>query len=170
MPSDFDLEDRMLHITKAIELGNDNLSKVKSTKTGACRDIPIPDALVPQLRSYFAQMRGFYLFCNEDNSLITKSQYRAIFERIRDAVNVAMGGTPQLNVIPEFTLYSFRHYRATELYYLTQSPDHPISLLQASTLMGHSINVFLNTYSHVMDSQEDLRRIYDLPLKSVTNL
>ena len=45
--------------------------------------------------------------------------------------------------------------------YLTQG-DHPtLSILKASELMGHSVNVFLNTYSHVIEKNEQLDKIYD---------
>lgn len=165
--NDFDLHYNVLHITKSLELANDNKSQIKDTKTGVSRDIPIPVSLIPYLKSYFADLRGFLLFDDKDNHYLTKSQYNAISRRIKKAVNVAISGDDNINMIPGFTLYSFRHRRSTELYYLTQSADHPISLLQASKLMGNSINVFLNTYSHVMDDREDLQKIY---LPSVTNL
>ena len=60
---------------------------------------------------------------------------------------------------PEFTLYCFRHRRATDLYYLTQTGE--ISTKKAAALMGHSEIVFLKTYSQIDDNKENLARIYD---------
>lgn len=162
--NDFDFSTMTLHITKSLELSNDNKSKIKGTKTGASRDIPIPYDLMSILRCYFADLSGFYLFNGKTTVLVSKSEYRGISERIKTAVNIALGGDENFNMIPNFTLYSFRHRRATELFYLTQNGT--ISILQASQLMGHSVNVFLNTYSHIDKSKESLQRIYD----AVTNL
>ena len=156
---DFDFKRNILHINKALELSKD--SQLKDTKTGMSRDIPIPPSVVPVLRSYFKQIRGFYLFTDEQGNLITKNGYYSIAKRITGKINEAMGGNENMNAIPGFSLYAFRHLRATELLYRTQSKDHPISILQAAELMGHSVNVFLNTYSHIQKENEGLDHIYD---------
>lgn len=156
---DFDFKRNILHINKALELSAD--SQLKDTKTGVSRDIPIPPSVVPVLRSYFKQIRGFYLFTDEVGNLITKNGYYSIAKRITGKINEAMGGNENMNAIPGFTLYAFRHLRASELLYRTQDKDHPISLLQAAELMGHSVNVFLNTYSHIQKENEGLDHIYD---------
>lgn len=158
---DFDLERKILHITKALELSNDNKSSVKSTKTGVSRDIPIPTHLISILRSYFADLSGFALFVNKYAVYHTKSSYNRMSQRILKAWNIALGGDENINLLPGVTMYSFRHRRATELFYLTQG-NHPIiSILQASELMGHSVNVFLNTYSHINEQNENLQGIYE---------
>ena len=156
---DFDFDTMTLHINKALELSNDNVTTVKSTKTGVSRDIPIPSSMVSNLKSYFADLSGVNLFVNKDNGLLTKTQYECLCVRIIKAINIACGGDDKNNVIPGFTLYAFRHYRASELLYLTK--DGKLSILMASRLMGHSVNVFLNTYAHVLEEKEDLSRIYD---------
>ena len=152
---DFDLQTGMLHITKAVEMGNDGSAKIKNTKTGVSRDIPIPDAFRGRVRSI---SEGFWLFTRKDGQLVNKWSYRRLSERILGAINVAAGGNKYMNVIPEVTLYSFRHRRATDLYYLTQKGV--ISTKQAAALMGHSEEVFIKTYSHIDNKKEDLQSIY----------
>ena len=161
---DFDFKNNVLHITKALELSNDNKTQVKSTKTGVSRDIPIPTALVSILLSYFDEIRGFLLFTNKNATYHTKSSYRRMSERILNAWNIALGGDGNFNMLPSVTLYSFRHRRATELFYLTQ--QNVISVLKAAELMGHSVNMFLNTYSHIDESKERINELYAF----VTNL
>ena len=158
---DFDFKTKTLHITKALELANDNKTQVKSTKTGVSREIPIPSALLPVLASYFALTKGFLLFTNKNATYHTKSSYKRLCERVMKAWNIALGGDSNFNMLSSVTMYSFRHLRASELMYLTQG-DHPtLSILKASELMGHSVNVFLNTYSHVIEKNEQLDKIYD---------
>ena len=158
---DFDFSTNTLHIAKALELANDNKPTVKSTKTGVSRDIPIPVALVQQLRAYFGKIKGFLLFTNKYATYHSKSSYTKMSKRILKAWNVALGGDENFNRLPRVTIYSFRHRRATELLYLTQGDNPTISILKAAQLMGHSVNVFLNTYSHIDESQENLQDIYE---------
>lgn len=155
--TDFDFGDQILHITKALELSNDNRSQIKSTKTGVSRDIPIPSELIPYLSAQIQPIKGFLVFTKQDGQPYTKSAYRRLSERILKAIGV-----------PHMTLYSFRHRRATDLYYLTQSGT--ISTKFASSLLGHSELVFLSTYSHIDDSQESKNIYKNFDMASVTNL
>ncbi len=162
-PRDFDLKNRMLRIDKALEMPNNGDPKIKSTKTGVSREIPIPEGFISRLRAHFRANPGFYLFTRKDGGLYTKSAYRRLSERILKSINVdinvELGGNDHMNLIPEVTLYSFRHRRATDLYYLAQKGV--ISTKKAAELMGHSEEVFLRTYSHVDNEKENVRKIYD---------
>ena len=140
-PADFDQKNGVLHVTKAVEMGNDGSVKIKSTKTGIIRDIPLPAGFRNPPKT------TFYLFTRKDGQLVNKSAYRRMSERILKAVDV-----------PGITLYAFRHRRATDLYYLTQNGT--ISTKQAAALMGHSEEIFIKTYSHIDTSKEDLLKIY----------
>ena len=149
-PSDFDLKEKVLHITKALEILDDGSSEIKETKTGVSRDIPVPDELVPHLTSYFADLKTDYMFPKEDGGLFTKSAYRKMSVRISNRI-IEAGG-------PKINFYLFRHRRATDLYYLTQRGT--VSVKYASMLLGHSEEVFLSTYAHIDESREDISRIY----------
>lgn len=166
-PRNFDLKNKMLRIDKALEMPNSGEPRIKSTKTGNCRDIPIPEGFISRLRAYFRANPGFYLFTRKDGGLYTKSAYRRLSERILKAINNKLWEKKdpdgkikfRVNLIPEVTLYSFRHRRATDLYYLAQKGI--ISTKKAAELMGHSEEVFLRTYSHVDNEKENVRKIYD---------
>ena len=169
VPHDFDFNAGVLHVTKALEMTSDNKSRVKGTKTEVSRDIPIP----PQMTTYFQKAvtvsAAFLLFPKADGRYYTKTAYRCLSGRIIRAVNAALGGNDVINLASGITLYSFRHRRATDLYYLTQ--QGVISTKQAAALMGHSEMVFLQTYSHIDSSKENLCDIYqNASLPSVTNL
>ena len=180
MPKDFDFKNKLLHITKNLELPNSGPGQLKSTKTEMTRDIPIPKELIPSLRERIRAISGFYLFEKRTGGLHTKTSYRRLSERIHKAFNeVAIQDklkaldriTPAKETLirsqdyfPELTPYSFRHRRATDLYYLCQKGS--ISTKQAAALMGHSEAVFLKTYSHIDDTKENLNEIYP-ELKSV---
>ena len=168
LPRDFDFAAGVLHITKSLEMTSDNKSRIKGTKTEVSRDIPIP----PELVSYFrdaVSSAAFLLFPKADGGYYTKTAYRCLSRRIFQAVNIALGGNDVLDCAHDLTLYSFRHRRATDLYYLTQKGV--ISTKQAAALMGHSEMVFLQTYSHIDSSRENLCDIYqNASLPAVTNL
>ena len=155
-PTDFDWKRGVLRISKSVELTSDNQSRIKETKTGVSREIPIPLSAASNLKKMIRKSSGFLIFQKESGGLYTKSAYRCMSDRILKAINIALGGSRAINLIPEVTLYSFRHRRATELYYLTQSadPGKRISTKKAAELMGHSEIVFLQTYSHIDESRE----------------
>lgn len=155
-PNDFDWDNQVLHITKAVELSNDNKSQIKATKTEVTRDVPIPEELIAPLRDQIKAQKSFLVFTKADGTLHTKSSYRRLSERVLKAIG-----------IPEATLYSFRHRRATDLYYLAQSGV--ISTKKAATLMGHSEIVFLKTYSHVDDEMESKNIYQNFDFKLVRN-
>lgn len=175
MPADFDWKNKTLRITRALELPSKGQSRIKSTKTGHSREIPIPEALIAPLRKRIRGKSAFLLFQKTNGGLHTKTSYRRLSERIHKAVNEviieekikklkkktksAEALIRSTDYFPDFTLYCFRHRRATDLYYLTQNGT--ISTKQAAELMGHSEIVFLNTYSHIDSSREDLSKIYD---------
>lgn len=167
-PTDFDWQQQKLRITKALEMSNDNRSRIKETKTGVSREIPIPDALIPALRERIASVDGFLVFPKASGGLYTKSAYRRLCDRILKSINAALGGSAAVNVIPDVTLYSFRHRRATDLYYLAQSGQ--ISTKKAAALMGHSEIVFLNTYSHIDESREGADIYQNAALPKAQNL
>lgn len=187
-PTDFDFKRGMLLITKAVELSNDNRSRIKDTKTGVSREIPIPGTLIAPLRAHFRANPGFLLFPKADGSLYTKSAYRRLSDRIHKALNEVVikdkieklkvktpgkeASIRSVDYFPEFTLYSFRHRRATEIYYLTQSADPAkrISTKKAAALMGHSELVFLATYSHIMESRETADIYSNATLPEAQNL
>ena len=158
-PADFDWDEQILHITKSVELTNDNRSRIKSTKTEVCRDIPIPSEIIPYLKAHIHGRRTLLLFTKADGNLFTKSAYRRMSERILKAIGV-----------PSATLYSFRHRRATDLYYLTQQAGSFVTTKYAAKILGHSELVFLRTYSHV-DMTLESKNIYkNFDFKGVTNL
>lgn len=107
------------------------------TKNGKVRQLPPSDAVAPLLALYLASFSGFYLFGNKEGELMLKSQSRAYCARISAEIGVK-------------NLYQLRHTVATKLYYA------PISAKLGSELLGNSENVFVNTYSHLDLSKENI--------------
>ena len=167
-PHDFDLDARTVTISKAAAAHGSGI--LKETKTGAVRTLPLPDVLVAEIRAYNAHFRGFYYFTDEQGNLWSRSQYQMFCRRIFDKINEALGGTSKLNLLDGMTMYTFRHNRATEIYYLSGN----ISTKKKAEYMGHSELVFLKTYSHLDDSKEETELLRggspDPALAAVTNL
>ena len=158
-PSDFDMKRKMLKITKALELA-DGGNDVKSTKTGKNREIPIPDELIPHLTRYFRTISGFLLFSKTDGHQHTKSSYTKMSARILKRWNESLGGNKNMNLLAGVTMYSFRHRKATDYYYLCQKGS--ISTKMAASLLGHSEEIFIRTYSHIDPEHEDLQAVTNL--------
>ena len=107
---------------------------LKGTKNEKARALPVPEAVSALLALYFADFRGFYLFGDKEDALLTKYQAQRYSRHICDEIGIN-------------NLYILRHTVATKLYY-------KISPKLASYYMGHSEQVFISTYSHLDRSKE----------------
>ncbi len=140
----FNKKDRTLTINKAVAY-NVAHPFVKQTKTGVTRVLPVPDSFWSKI----PKTDKMYFFVNKDGSLFDKNQKRDFSRAIINKINVQMGGTDQLK-LTNMTLYYFRHNKASLLYYMPG-----ISLKKKAEYLGHSEQMFLRTYSHLMNEKED---------------
>lgn len=154
----FDLEKKILTVDAAISHAGGKVT-LKGTKTGKIRKIPIPDQLIPSLSDYLARLKTLLLFPMRGGQYMTKSSWRCFCDRIFSRINKKLGGDENIDVLNGMTMYTFRHNRATEFYYLCQKGT--ISTKKAAELMGHSEEVFLKVYSHVDEEKEDLSKIFE---------
>lgn len=149
----FNKADRTLTIDKAVSY-NGNSPYIKSTKTGVVRVLPVPDSFWPKI----PETKELYYFM-VDGQLMTQSQSNAMSNSIIHKINIAMGGNSHIR-LTDMTLYNFRHHKASTLYYLPG-----VSIKKKAQYMGHSEEMFLRTYSHMMEEKEDTEA-----LRAVTNL
>lgn len=146
---DFDQKTRMVTISRAVgTLHNDVF--IKETKTGVVRTIPVPDILMAEVRAYSRANPGFYLFSDKSGNILTQAKFTRFSRLIFAKINEALGGNEKMNLLNGWTMYTFRHNRATELYYL-----NGVSTKKKAEYMGHSEQMFLQTYSHLDNDRED---------------
>jgi integrase len=74
---------------------------------------------------------------------------------ILNKINTAMGGTKKIRKT-DITLYNFRHHKASLLYYLPG-----VSVKAKAAYLGHSEEMFLKVYSHMMEEKEDKEVLRD---------
>lgn len=139
---DFNRKDKTLNINKALSYEG-QAPIIKSTKTHVSRKLPVPDEFFDLLPT-----GRLYLFVNESGELHRKNQFDQVRRRILDAINVQLGGNENLKVT-DMTLYTLRHTKATELYYMPG-----ISTKQKAAYLGHSEEEFLKRYSHLDENKE----------------
>lgn len=153
---DFEWSRNRLKVGKSLCNGS-----VKSTKTNKIRYVPIPGTIVPELQNLLRNRKGFYIF----EPLPSKNSYDAIRKRILRAVNAKMGGKGKL-WLTDMTLYTFRHDYASRLY-LHGIKTHQLSYKMAAAIMGHSEEMFIRTYSHLMEDVSEISDVFD---KIATNI
>lgn len=158
MWKDFDQESKTVTISRAVEYVGNN-AEIKSTKTKVTRTIPVPDVLIGEIRAYNSPNPSLYMFVDKKSNLWSKSIARRIEQRILSTLNKYMGGDENLKAW-NHVIYSFRHNRATQLYYLSIRSNGALSFFKCAEYMGHSQKMFLETYSHMMPDveAEDLLR------------
>lgn len=147
-PKSFDRKNRTLMINKAV--GYDKQEPyIKSTKTGSTRVLPVPDSFWNKIPTGYP----FCYFVREDGSLWHRQQTLAAMQSIRSAVNYYLGGNEKIKKT-DLTLYTFRHNKATQLYYLPG-----VTLKKKAEYMGHSEEMFIKTYSHLDDTKEEVEAL-----------
>lgn len=142
-----DRKNRQLIISKSLSHDH-NRPKLRLTKTQETRNLPIPDAILPKLHPL--TRASTYFFVNCQNQLLSKRQADTLSRSVIDKINLALGGTDTLRKT-DMTLYTFRHNRATDLYYMKGN----LSTKAKAKYMGHSEEMFLRTYSHMLDEKEE---------------
>lgn len=150
----FDFSNNLLTIDKAVTFIS-NSPILKGTKTGATRKLPIPDNLVPMYKKYLKECDK-YLFAQKtnNNNLMSKTSFRLFKERIFERINYALGGNKEFDLLNGMTLYTFRHNKATALYYL-----EGISMKTKAAYMGHSVQMLMNIYSHIDEIKENAKKL-----------
>lgn len=143
--SDFDWKDLTVTISKAV-FDADTGAKIKGTKTGVVRILPLPPVLVAEIRDYLKGHSNIYLFVDDTGQLLSRGRFARITQTIFEGVAAKLEYQ-----VTGLTWYTLRHNRATELYYLPG-----ISTKKKAEYMGHSEMMFLRTYSHLDDSKEEL--------------
>lgn len=146
----FDFNNNTVTINKAVTFVN-NDPYLKGTKTGVTRTLPIPSQLVPEIKKYLRQCEN-YLFERKEahNGLMTKAAYKHFSDRIFEKINIGLGGSNTDNRLNGMTFYTFRHNKATALYYIDG-----ISLKAKARYMGHSVDMLLKIYSHIDENREN---------------
>ena len=153
--ADVDFKQNVIHVrTAGTFVVNDKIEK--GTKNGRERDVPMPSWLAPFLRQYVADLPGMSLFTKLDGAPITKSSYDKMWAQIVKKLNIAAGGTENLQVIYGLTAHVFRHNYCTQLCYAAAN-GQKISINKIAELMGDSRKMVMDVYSHVLDEKEEVQ-------------
>lgn len=145
--SDINYKDKTMTISKSLTHKNSK-PVIKKTKTEKIRTLPVPDSFLNR----FKTIKTFYFFMTEDGTLFGKKDVDKFKDGILEKINLAMGGTDKLKVT-DMTIYTIRHNRATDLYYLSVPG---LSNKAKADYMGHSEEMFLKRYSHMVPDKENV--------------
>lgn len=149
--TDFDLKKKTLSINKAVTFIK-NQPHVKPTKNLKSRTIPIPDLLIPYLKTAINKQKTAkipYLFTKETDTtkMLSKTALRT---HLNSFLHVLNKGS---KIEVKFTYHQLRHSYCTMLYYAG------IKIKKAQELMGHSsADMVYNIYTHLDETRENAER------------
>ena len=140
--SDIDLKSKEIHVNNSMSFVT-NKGCLKSTKTGKVRNIPILDKTAEILKSRKHKTNSIYVFSKQDGSNLSETAIKRMYESFSRDTGLTFG------------LHELRHTFCTILYYAGVSP------LQASKIMGHSLNVMQGIYTHLDKnrSKEEIEKL-----------
>lgn len=154
-PLDINLKTSELTVRGAVEFQANN-PRPKATKSqNGTRTVPIPPFLAEHLKEYLQELSSPYLLHTQNGSMMTKSSYQRMWERIVNKMNLAAGGAGNLRVIHGLTAHIFRHNYCTELCY--KIPE--ISTKKIAELMGDTEKMVIDVYSHILEEKENVHEV-----------
>jgi len=137
-----------IDVSKAIVRG-----ALVTTKTNVRRRVYVPQWVRPILDGHVTRFAGKHIFVNTMGNRHCDT----------NDLNMAWKKAHQKARVPYRIPYTLRHTRAAEL--LSQGASVPLAAKQ----LGHSVQMFLNTYSEYMEaySDEDIRALDGKKLREV---
>ena len=152
--SDIDFEGKMIQVTKAISIiNNQPVTKEPKSKAGI-REVPIPDFLIDVLRNV---EQSSTIVCPDTKGLrMTDVAYRRAWSSYEYYINLqaggepAKGGNPKVTVLDHITAHMLRHTYASLLY------EANVDIKSAQRFLGHSdIDTTLEIYTHLTKRKEE---------------
>lgn len=150
-----DMKKKVLNVQTAIRFKGNSVGTKDPKSHNGFRQVPMPDFLIDFLKDYLPTLESPYLIHRKDGGIMTKSSYDKMWAQIKRKMNLAAGGTDELQVIYGFTAHTFRHNYCTNLCY--QVPA--ISIKKIAKLMGDTEAVVINVYNHVMEEKENVEKV-----------
>lgn len=147
--TDIDFGTHRIAVQRSFEFDG-SVPMVKSTKTGRKRSVPLSEELSARLKK---EKKKSIWIIHRNGQPLTQGMFDKMRIRILKKINLALGGTDQLDVLNGLVLYSFRHTYATWIYYTHVQTGH-ISTKMAAAIMGHSEEIFLKRYTHISEEHE----------------
>ena len=144
------LKTRKIAVNEAVAFDGNN-PYIKTTKNEKKREMPLPGYLVDYLSWYINTIPGPYLFTKRNGEMMTKSSYDKMWASIIRKMNLAAGGTEDLQIIFDLTAHVFRHNYCSNLCY--QIPN--ISIKKIAALMGDTEKMVIEVYNHIIDELEN---------------
>lgn len=152
--NDFDFKNSILHLRRSITFDKNTpiVNENMKTKTSH-RDMHIPSVYIDRFQEYICSCETLYLFTKQDGTLMTKSSYSKMWQRITKALNeyLLTESEKKMKQQPNrrITALTFRHDFATQLYYSN------ISRKKAVEMMGHAGTQMIEKVYASLDAEKE---------------
>lgn len=147
---DLDLDAGKIYVRESTEFVKAK-PRTKPTKTPrGVRAIPIPSAFADWMRGYLAGVKSLYVFPGPDGGQMGESRLTNMQRQANRALGKWFDEHPDQEE-HRFKLYykTLRHTYCTELF------DLGIDEVSAAKIMGHSVTVMREIYTHIQKDREE---------------
>lgn len=146
---DLDLENKKIYVRESTEFERCK-PKIKETKTGrGVREIPIPSAYANWLNDYLQKKKSLYVFPGHHGGQMGQTELRNMQRRANEKLQKWFDEHPEKEE-RRFKLHfkTLRHTYCTELY------DLDIDEVSAAAIMGHSVTIMREIYTHIQKERQ----------------
>ena len=153
--ADINLRRKQIQVNKAVKYYGSSTEISEPKSAAGFREIPILDALLPDLKQYMKSIDTEYLFVGKDRAKVktdyeTRVLWNSIYKKMNTAAieRIKAGNGPDvinlLDPMQGITPHYFRHNFATTLYYAGADAK------SAAKLLGHAnVSMTLDVYTHL---------------------
>ena len=146
---DLDLDNNKIYVRESTEFVHGKPQK-KPTKTKrGVRPVPIPSAFADWLRGYLKTVKSLYVFPGSDGGQMGKTK----FSNMQRKANKKLARW--FDAHPDQAEHRFKlHFRTLRHTYCTELFDLGIDELSAAAIMGHTVTIMREIYTHIQKDRE----------------
>ncbi|MCI7097579.1 MAG: site-specific integrase [Lachnospiraceae bacterium] len=157
--ADVNLRRKQIQVNKAVKYYGSSTEISEPKSASGFRELPVLDALLPDLKQYMKSIDTEYLFVGKDGTKVkndyeTRVLWNSIYKKLNETAieRIKAGNGPDvinlLDPMQGISPHYFRHNFATTLYYAG------VDVKDAARLLGHaSVNMTLGIYTHLDKSR-----------------
>jgi integrase len=161
-PRDIDLNDRLVHVTRSIEQGDDYCFSVKSTKNQECRDVPIPASVVARISGYVrlvVRQEGgdAYLFPSMTSTPFPERTWWARrWAKMAKAAGWKVEPRTGKPGVAHWSIHDLRHFYAAWAIYDARLPVEDVSVFLGHANPAFTYRVYVSPRSDFYDRAHEV--------------
>lgn len=147
---DLDLENKKIYVRESAEFVNSQPEKKETKTKRGVREIPIPSSFATWLESHLQTRKSLYVFPGHHGGQMGQTELKNMQRRANKRID------KWFDEHPEGEEHRFKlHFRTLRHTYCTELFDLEIDEISAAAIMGHTVTIMREIYTHLRKERMD---------------